>query len=335
MNMPEVDTYYTIQAHTIVRQFMDYSSWYDRSDFVLKDIQKCQFVGAFNPTSGSFTIDPRLQRWFSTFAVNEPNDMQIRSIYFNILSQYLNDPLNELSKGVTELCDNIVDASIRLHKRMIKMFLPTAQKFHYFFNMRDLTNIFQGLLWATKECCPNAKSMIRLWAHESTRVYCDKLITLEDNAQFEVQLKETIDESFTQVQSDTVLQKPLILFHFAESLNDAKYMPIKDWKGLNRNLMTAMENYNEFIGDMNLVFDSFVSSLSLVFLTGLHLIFADTFRGCNESHNSHQSNYEQRSWLRYVDWCWWFWKAIAYKTYRFHQYTGTISNIRSQGIQYS
>lgn len=252
-NMPEVDTYYTIQAHTIVRQFMDYSSWYDRTDFVLKDIQKCQFVGAFNPTSGSFTIDPRLQRWFNTFAVNEPNDMQIRSIYFNILTQYLNDPLNELSKGVIEECENIVDASIRLHKRMIKMFLPTAQKFHYFFNMRDLTNVFQGLLWATKECCPNVKSLIQLWAHESTRVYCDKLITLEDNAQFDVQIRETIDESFTNVESSSILQKPLILFHFAESLNDAKYLPIKNWAGLNHNLMVAMENYNEFIGNMNLV----------------------------------------------------------------------------------
>lgn len=179
--------------------------------------------------------------------------MQIRSIYFNILTQYLNDPLNELSNGVTEQCDNIVDASIRLHKRMIKMFLPTAQKFHYFFNMRDLTNVFQGLLWATKECCPNVNGLLRLWAHESTRVYCDKLITLEDNAQFEVQLKETINESFKNVSIDTVLRKPLILFHFAESLNDAKYMPIKDFPSLNRNLVTAMGNYNEFIGDMNLV----------------------------------------------------------------------------------
>lgn len=252
LNMPEVDTYYTIQAHTIVRQFMDYFSWYDRSDFVLKDIQKCQFAAAFNPSSGSFTIDPRLQRHFATFAVNEPSNQVIRAIYFTILSQYLNDPINELPKSVVEMCENIVDAAIALHKRMMKVFLPTAQKFHYFFNMRDLTNIFQGLLWATKECCSNEFNMLRLWAHESTRVYCDKLTTIDDNHLFEQQLDETIQQFFDGHDSKAVLEKPLIIFHFADSLNDAKYMPIKSWQSLNKNLMLAMDNYNEFVGDMNL-----------------------------------------------------------------------------------
>lgn len=265
MNMPEVDTYYTIQAHTIVRQFMDYESWFDRTDFVLKDIQKCQFVGAFNPTAGSFTINPRLQRHFSTFAVSEPSDDTIRSIYFNILSQFLNDPLNELSTNVIEQCANIVDATIALHKRMLKMFLPTAQKFHYFFNMRDLTNICQGLLWATKESCSNATKLIRLWAHEASRVYCDKLITIEDTNQFEAQLKQTINESFVDLNSDAILRKPLIHFHFAESLNDAKYMPIKSWNSLSHNLINAMKNYNEFIGDMNLtLFEDAMSHITRI-----------------------------------------------------------------------
>lgn len=265
MNMPEVDLYYTIQAHTIIRQFMDYKSWYDRTDFVLKDIQKCQFVGAFNPTAGSFTIDPRLQRHFNTFAVSEPSDLVIRAIYFNILSQYLKDPANELPKKVIDQCETIVDASILLHKRMMKSFLPTAQKFHYFFNMRDLTNIFQGLLWATKECCPNEQGIIRLWAHESTRVYSDKLFTLDDNITFETQLKETLDESFPKIDSEKILHKPMIIFHFAESLNDAKYLPIKDWTSLNRNLEAAMENYNEFVGDMNLtLFEDAMSHITRI-----------------------------------------------------------------------
>lgn len=28
MNMPEVDTYGTVQPHTLIRQFMDYKHWY-------------------------------------------------------------------------------------------------------------------------------------------------------------------------------------------------------------------------------------------------------------------------------------------------------------------
>ena len=34
---------------------------YDRQKLTLKDIHNCQYVACMNPTSGSFTIDPRLQ----------------------------------------------------------------------------------------------------------------------------------------------------------------------------------------------------------------------------------------------------------------------------------
>lgn len=69
MNMPEVDTYGTVQPHTLIRQFMDYHHWYDRIKLSLKDIHKCQFVSCMNPTAGSFTINPRLQRHFCAFAL--------------------------------------------------------------------------------------------------------------------------------------------------------------------------------------------------------------------------------------------------------------------------
>lgn len=34
---------------------------YDRQKLTLKDVHNCQYVACMNPTSGSFTIDPRLQ----------------------------------------------------------------------------------------------------------------------------------------------------------------------------------------------------------------------------------------------------------------------------------
>ena len=72
-NMPERDKYYTIQAHTIVREYLDYQHWYDRQKLTLKEIRNCQFVIAMNQTAGTFYIDPRLQRHFATFAVPFPN----------------------------------------------------------------------------------------------------------------------------------------------------------------------------------------------------------------------------------------------------------------------
>lgn len=69
MNMPEVDPFGTVQPHTLIRQHLDYSHWYDRTKLTLKDIHNCQYVSCMNPTAGSFTINARLQRHFCVFAV--------------------------------------------------------------------------------------------------------------------------------------------------------------------------------------------------------------------------------------------------------------------------
>ena len=70
--MPEMDKYFTVQAHTILRQYLDYKHWYDRQKLTLRDIHNCQYVACMNPTAGNFTIDSRIQRHFAVFAVSFP-----------------------------------------------------------------------------------------------------------------------------------------------------------------------------------------------------------------------------------------------------------------------
>lgn len=54
---------------------MDHSHWYDRTKLILKDINNVQYVACMNPTAGSFTINSRLQRHFSVFAVSFPGQV--------------------------------------------------------------------------------------------------------------------------------------------------------------------------------------------------------------------------------------------------------------------
>lgn len=61
LNMPEVDSYFTVQPHALIRQHIDHSHWYDRTKLTLKEITNAQYVTCMNPTAGSFTIDSRLQ----------------------------------------------------------------------------------------------------------------------------------------------------------------------------------------------------------------------------------------------------------------------------------
>lgn len=143
MNMPEVDAYGTVQPHTLIRQHMDYTHWYDRNKLTLKDIHNCQYVSCMNPTSGSFTINPRLQRHFCVFAVSFPGSEAVTTIYHSILLQHFANAEQKFNIAVTKISQNIVAASLALHSKVAQVFLPTAIKFHYVFNLRDLTNVFQ------------------------------------------------------------------------------------------------------------------------------------------------------------------------------------------------
>lgn len=116
-----------------------------------------------------------------------------------------------------------------------------------------MTNIFTGLLWSTKECCPDETALTRLWLHESSRVYGDKLTNEEDQILFAKQLTEISILQLPEVSQEIIFEQPNIFFHFAESLQDEKYMPVTDWVTLNKILLEGLANYNEFVGDMNLV----------------------------------------------------------------------------------
>nr|CAB3508098.1 unnamed protein product [Spodoptera littoralis] len=240
MNMPEVDKYGTVQPHTLIRQFMDYKHWYDRQKLTLKDISNCMFVACMNPTAGSFTIDPRLQRHFCTFAVS-------------ILVQHLMNPANKYIPVVYRYTEVLVGVALALHTKLSTTFLPTAIKFHYIFNLRDLSNIFQGLLFATGEAIKTPSELLRLWMHEATRVYSDKLVDASDNDTFNKLMFEVIKKNCEDYDENVIMEKPLIFCHFAEGIGDPKYFPIKDWNHIKKLLDESLSAYNDLVATMNLV----------------------------------------------------------------------------------
>uniref|UniRef100_A0A4W6EWQ5 Dynein axonemal heavy chain 11 n=1 Tax=Lates calcarifer TaxID=8187 RepID=A0A4W6EWQ5_LATCA len=234
LNMPEVDVYGTVQPHTLIRQHLDYNHWYDRQRLVLKEIHNCQYITCMNPTAGSFSINPRLQRHFSVFAVHFPSADALATIFSSILSAHFLQ--GGFSYGVSPIC---------LHQKISQNFLPTAIRFHYIFNLRDLSNIFQGILFALPECIRYPMDLVHLWLHESSRVYSDKLMEEKDVELFNKILLDTDESMF--------IHQPLVYCHFAHGVGEPRYHQASDWEKLQKTLADALEHYNELHAVMDLV----------------------------------------------------------------------------------
>lgn len=78
------------------------------------------------------------------------------------------------------------------------MLLPTPLKSHYQFNVRDFSRVIQGVLLSVPEAIEGIDTMRRLWVHEISRVYGDRLITATDQKWLFDRIHQTVE---TQLHS--------------------------------------------------------------------------------------------------------------------------------------
>ena len=74
----------------------------------------------------------------------------------------------------------IAKITLTLYTSVILELPPTPSKFHYIFNLRDLSRIYNGLVLTTPDRFQNISQIIRVWRNESLRVISDRLIKEED-----------------------------------------------------------------------------------------------------------------------------------------------------------
>ena len=86
--------------------------------------------------------------------------------------------------------------------------LPTPAKFHYVFNLRDLSRIWEGMLNVTNEGVTTARALLNLWKHECTRVIADRFTNNEDKTWFEKALTSLVFEELGEEVANTVANEP-------------------------------------------------------------------------------------------------------------------------------
>ena len=253
LNMPVVDKYGTQQPIALLRQGFDYEAWYDRTKLTLKEVHKLQYLSCMNPTAGSFFVDPRLQRSYMTFAVSMPKTEVLKNIYGSIVKGHFG---NGFSADVAKLAEVVVNATIDLHGQVVKLFLPTAVKFHYNFNLRETSNIFQGVCRSRPANYPSALNIARLWFHECERVFLDRMITTDDIERFSGMLNDTTKKYFGDLNQEKLNVKPNLFTTFTTpgvDDSDRPYCNISEMGKLTGIVEDRLKEYNESNPVMNLV----------------------------------------------------------------------------------
>lgn len=78
------------------------------------------------------------------------------------------------------MINNIVMASLKIYNNIQADLKPTPLKSHYTFNLRDISKVICGMTMPTKKELTTMDTTLRLWAHETTRIFGDRLINNKD-----------------------------------------------------------------------------------------------------------------------------------------------------------
>jgi len=268
LNMPYVDTYDTQSAIMLLTQILSYAQVYNREALEeKKDLVDILFTACMNPKAGSFMINPRLQRHFTVITCFTPTATLISGIYSAILDRHLQSFIPQVQK----MLESFVNATIDTLAGILSTpcFLPSAAKFHYQFNLKDISNIFQGLLNTKRDVYKEngACKFSRVWLHEIYRVFSDRLINVSDQAALQEILEKVTGKQFSNVPKDDLFQAPVILTSFVSEAggNDRVYMQVKDMMQLKKVVEDKLTEHNEANAAMNLVlFDDALSHVSRI-----------------------------------------------------------------------
>eukprot|EP00928_Gymnodinium_smaydae_P021973 TRINITY_DN18608_c0_g3_i2.p1 TRINITY_DN18608_c0_g3~~TRINITY_DN18608_c0_g3_i2.p1 ORF type:complete len:2564 (-),score=332.72 TRINITY_DN18608_c0_g3_i2:161-7795(-) len=187
-SMPLVNKWGDQVTNELSRQLMEFGGFYfldreKRGEF--KKIENLQYVAAMgHPGGGRNDIPNRLKSKFLLFNMTLPSEVSVDNIYGNIMKARFNAKQGA-SAEVIALTRRLNGLTIAVWSKTQKLLPPTPSRFHYVFNMRELSRVFQGIMETPLESIANEARLVSLWKHEATRVFADKLARTQD--------KETVD----------------------------------------------------------------------------------------------------------------------------------------------
>jgi len=184
INLPEADKYGTQRVLALLRQCTEQGGFWRTGDNTWVTLNRIQFVGACNPPidAGRVPLSPRFLRHAPVLFVDAPSPPSLRQIYRTYTSAVL-----KLQPGLGGFVDPLTDAMLDLYMRNQQRF-TAEMKPQYVYSPRELSRWVRALYEALgggggegrREGGMQGGGLVRVWAHEGLRLFCDRLASEEE-----------------------------------------------------------------------------------------------------------------------------------------------------------
>ncbi|EFJ08822.1 hypothetical protein SELMODRAFT_131043 [Selaginella moellendorffii] len=255
MNMPRVDTYGTQQPIAMLKLLIERGGIYDRGkELNWKFIKDVQYVGAMGRPGGARNnVDPRFISLFAVLEIQFPSNQSLSHIYNAILEAHAKNLASDIK--VNESTRVITDVTLELYNYILDRLPPTPSRFHYIFNLRDLSRIYEGLCLSTPDTTKNAAQMVRLWRNEALRIFYDRLISDKDKEIVESKLTELLKLKLPN-SADYAAGNPILYGDYKNALKESEvrlYVDVGNYDVVKPIFEEILDEYSLTNKRMNLV----------------------------------------------------------------------------------
>ncbi|KAG5501858.1 hypothetical protein JKF63_04128 [Porcisia hertigi] len=180
INMPTPEIYGASPPLELLRQLFSQGGFYDthKSPALFKELHNVLLLAACGvPGGGRNEMTQRLTSRFHLICQPALSDVSTRRIFGSLLHGFLHQ---WGSSEIQALSTRLVAATLACYERITQEKLPTPTRSHYTFNMRDIGKVIQGIMQTSPRVTPSQEAFYRLFLHEASRTFHDRLVDAAD-----------------------------------------------------------------------------------------------------------------------------------------------------------
>ncbi|XP_057687718.1 dynein axonemal heavy chain 10-like isoform X2 [Corythoichthys intestinalis] len=253
LNMPKVDSCGTQQPIALLKLLLDRGGIYDRGkELTYKTLKDLGFIAAMGKAGGGRNeVDPRFISLFSVFSIPFPAVESLHLIYSSIIKGHT----KHFADSVQKICDEITFCTLQLYNNLVKDLPPTPAKFHYIFNLRDLSKVYNGLTLTLPDRFSSVSIFVRVWRNECLRIFHDRLIEEKDKNLVQGLIRKLVETHFKDNMED-IMRDPVLFGDYRSAMSETEtrvYEDLLDYEACKALFQEILEEYNDRMPRMNLV----------------------------------------------------------------------------------